>query len=102
MASLMRCPDTNRFRYCELIPKKTGCGFNRTLISRSLFYGRGTVSPESKFVHCAVGEPAMFTVPVILESESQKRSMAFPLIVEGGVLLVDRSTLELLIATRPA
>lgn len=52
-------------------------------------------------MHCAVGEPDMFAVPVILESESQKRSTAFPLIVEGGVLLVDRSMLELLIATRP-
>ena len=53
-------------------------------------------------MHCAVGEPAMFAVPVIFESESQNRSTAFPLIAEGGVLLMDRSMLELLIATSPA
>src|SRR5215469_16309785 len=72
-----------------------------TLSYSGLFYGSGTVSDDSRFVHCAVGDPAMFAVPVIMESESQKRSTALPVIVEGGVLLVDRSMLELLIATRP-
>jgi len=80
---------------------KRGADLTRTLPYSGLFYGSGTVSDDSRFVHCAVGDPAMFAVPVIMELESQKRSTAFPLIVEGGVLLVDRSMLELLIATRP-
>lgn len=65
-------------------------------------YGNETVSDDSKFEHCAVGVPEMLAVPVILESESQNKSTAFPLIVERGVLLIDRSMLELLIATRPS
>ena len=81
--------------------QKRGAAQIRTLSYSGLFYGSGTVSDESKFVHCAVGDPAIFTVPVILESESQKRSTALPLIVERGVLLMDRSMLELLIATKP-
>ena len=64
-------------------------------------YGKATLSDDSKFVHCAVGVPEIFAVPVILESESQNRSTAFPLIVERGVLLMDKSMLELLIANRP-
>ena len=66
-----------------------------------LFYGSETVSDDSRFEHCAVGVPEILAVPVILESESQNRSTAFPLIVERGVLLMDKSILELLIATRP-
>ena len=65
------------------------------------FYGSETVSDDSMFVHCAEGVPEMLAVPVILESESQNRSTALPLIVERGVLLMERSMLELLIATKP-
>ncbi len=42
----------------------------------------------------------MFAVPVILESESQNRSTAFPLIVDRRLLEFPTSMLELLIATR--
>lgn len=44
----------------------------------------------------------MLAVPVILESESQKRSTAFPPIVERRLLGFPTSMLELLIAIKPA
>ena len=45
--------------------KKKGADLSRTLPYWGLFYGSGTVSDDSMFVHCAVGDPAMFAVPVI-------------------------------------
>ena len=98
---LFACGQAQAHRREFIRENKKGADLSRTLPYSGLFYGSGTVSDDSRFVHCADGVPEMFAVPVILESESQNRSTAFPLIVERGLLLMDRSMLELLIATRP-
>ena len=47
-------------------------------------YGRGTVSPLSRLLHCTVVALAMLAPPVINDLESQNRSVPFPLIWVKG------------------
>lgn len=59
-----------------------GYGISTSLVSisstYSSVYGKATVSVASRLVHCAVGTPAIFALPVIAEFESQNRSTLFP------------------------
>jgi hypothetical protein len=59
-----------------------------------------TVSPASRLVHCAVGTPARFTVPVIVESGSQNKSTTFPVTRVRAVPALT-SILDRFAATRP-
>jgi len=44
--------------------------------------GSSTVSPDRRLAHCAVGDPPIFAVPLIVEVESQNKSTPFPPTVE--------------------
>ena len=41
-------------------------------------YGNATVSPDAMLLHCVVGTPDRFTLPVTFDPASQKISTAFP------------------------
>src|SRR5260370_146046 len=65
-----------------------------------LAYGKGSLSPANRLAHCAVGTPAMFAPPVMIDFESQNRSTLLPPMRVGTVLALT-SRLERLATTSP-
>lgn len=51
-------------------------------------YGTGTLSPGKKLAHCTDEAPEILLPPVIIEFESQNRSVEFPLTSVGGPYVV--------------
>jgi hypothetical protein len=66
-------------------PSSAGCCDNKFAEEPYARYGNPTVSEVSRFVHCVVGLPEIFVVPVTQELESQNMSTLFPEIVDGVV-----------------
>ena len=64
-------------------------------------YGRGTVSPLSRLLHCTLVALAMLAPPVINDLESQNRSVPFPLIWVEGFVPVATATVDRLATTKP-